>query len=104
MKVPFRRRKVRVVGWCFRTQRGAPAQPIPVKIVLEKAGFERAAVYDFCPSSWLAGSIIQLAKKPGWGDQRLPRWLIRACYPVGWLASWVRMGEELVAVAEKERV
>ncbi|MFQ5913302.1 MAG: class I SAM-dependent methyltransferase [Nitrospinota bacterium] len=69
---------------------------------LEGAGFGRVALYDFCPLQWPAASLFQLLKSPGWGNQRIPRWWIWACYPFGCAAAWMRVGEELVAVATKE--
>ena len=72
--------------------------------LLEDAGFKPqiSQITEYNPTSWLPLSIMQ------WKNQKQPstqydhpRWLILACYPIGWLAAKFGMGEELVGIGLK---
>lgn len=73
-----------------------------LKRLLDEAVFKDVRIYEYNSTSWLPLSIMQ------WKNQKQAktkyshsRLLALACYPIGWLAAKVGMGEELVGVGLK---
>lgn len=67
--------------------------------LLNDAGFTDINIYGCNPTSWLPLSFMQ------WKDRRktvmnskYPVWALWVCYPLGWMAIKVGLGEELFAV------
>ena len=70
--------------------------------ILSEAGFTRVDMFQHYPAERLPASLKQL----GWPvlPERVPRWidfmLLCLCMPIGKMAEWIGIGEELVAVAQ----
>ena len=75
--------------------------PKSLKRLLKEAGFTEVRIYEHNPISWLPLSIIQRKnRKQPTVKYENPAWAAPACYPVGWLASKLGMGEELVGIGK----
>ena len=70
--------------------------------LLKKAGFYEERIYRYYPRTWLPLSIAQWnMRKQKKMNVSVPKWLIIACYPFGWIMSKVGLAEELVGVCIK---
>ena len=69
--------------------------------LLGDAGFKNVRIYEYNPTSWLPASIIQWKyRKHTTTKYAHPHWLTWVCYPIGWLAAKVGIGEELVVIGK----
>jgi len=66
--------------------------------LMKEAGFTDIYICGYNPTSWLPSSIIQ------WKDRHCYTvkynhsvWVALVCYPIGWVASKIGLGEELIA-------
>ncbi len=80
--------------------------PTSLRRLMEEAGFTDIDIYGYNPTSWLPLSLMQLRKRNKNKKQptlklNIPVWLSLVCYPVGWLAAKVGIGEELVGISFK---
>ena len=71
----------------------------PLKLLMEEAGFTDIRIYGYNPTSWLPLSLMQWKNK-NQPTSKLgpPTWLSWMCYPIGWLAAKLGIGEELVGI------
>lgn len=71
--------------------------------LIEDAGFKQIKIYGYNPISWLPLSIMQ-RRNEGSPNPKLrpPTWFNLVCFPIGWLATKLGMGEELVGISVKK--
>jgi len=73
-----------------------------LKRLLTEAGFKEIKIYMYNPTSWLPLSLKQWkSRKKKIMNTSTSTWLDGVCYPIGWIAARVGMGEEIIAIAKK---
>lgn len=71
--------------------------------LLSEAGFTNIRIYNYNPTSWLPLSLLQWSsRKNSTLKANNPPWLTLACYPVGYFAATLGMGEELVGICARD--
>jgi SAM-dependent methyltransferase len=71
--------------------------------LIEDAGFKQMKIYGYNPTSWLPLSLLQWRNKDHFNlKYGHPSWLNLLCYPIGWLAAKLWIGEELIAISVKK--
>ncbi len=69
--------------------------------LLNETGFKDIRIYEYNPTSWLPQSIMQWkSRNQAIAKYNYPAWLFWVCYPIGWLATKFRLGEELVGIGK----
>ena len=70
-----------------------------LRLLLSEAGFKDIRIYDYNPVSWLPLSVVQWSRKKKLGLKAdNSTWLTLMCFPVGYFAATLGIGEELVGI------